>query len=254
MKNLTDADIRHLLRAADPAASVSLADTDAAAIVRHARPSRPSRRRWLLWATALAAAVSLGVPAGAVATGFAARTGWFGSPNPGDDRSTSTSTESDDSEWLDLGAEDLPGVVASLYPEWLPLAPGVDRAEIITRVTEAMAQPDALGQQTLVLRTFEYEVYRDWISAWIAAHRSGNTVEQARAAEVLRDAADWPAMVATDGGGVTDLMRAFAARISAGDAEAAQALAQIEHATGWDGVDREQLASEILREAQGEQE
>jgi hypothetical protein len=61
-------------------------------------------------------------------------------------------------------------------------------------------------------------------------------------------------MTATDGGGITDGMRAFAQRIAAGDSEVAQALAQIEHAPGWDGVDRSELATAILNAAAGAQE
>ncbi|GAA3656165.1 hypothetical protein [Microbacterium marinilacus] len=237
------------LRAADPAAAIALDTAEATAAVRRARPHRPPRRRRVFWAAALAALVVVGVPVGAVATGFAARTGWFGSPNPGDDRGSFFSTESDDTEWLDLGADDLPDVVASLYPEWLPLAPGVTREALTARVVDALAHDDALAQETLVRRTFESEAYRDWIGAWIAAHDAGDAAARARATEVLGEAAGWPAMVATDGGGVTDTMHAFARRVATGDAEAAQALAQIENAPGWDGVDRSALGAEIYDEA-----
>ncbi len=251
MKTVSDTELLAALRLADPAATTEVPASAALAAVRHARASRVSRRRWPVWAAALAALVVIGVPAGAIATGFAARTGWFGSPNPGDDRDSVVSTESDDSEWLDLGAQDLPEVVAALYPEWLPLAPGMTREALVTRVAEAMAQADAVGQETLVRRTFEYEAYRDWIGAWIAAHENGDASGQEAAADVLRHAASWPAMAATDGGGVTDVMRAFADRIAMGDSDAAQALAQVEDAPGWDGVDRDDLAAEIYDEALG---
>lgn len=248
MKTMSDADLLDALRVADPASGLTLPSTEAAAAARRARPSRPMRRRWAIWATAFAAVVVVGIPAGAVATGFAARTGWFGSPNPGDDRETFVSTESDDTEWLNLDADDLPEVVASLYPKWLPLAPGVTRETLTARVSGTMAQMEGLAQETLVRKTYEYEAYRDWIGAWIAAHDSGDASAEATAADFLKDAAGWPAMVETDGGGVTDVMRAFAARISGGDAEAAQALAQIENAPGWDGVDRSTLGTEIYNE------
>ncbi|WP_159499092.1 hypothetical protein [Microbacterium sp. 18062] len=254
MKTMSDADLLDALRTADPAGTIALTAADAAAATRRARPSRLPRRRWGIWATALTAVVVVGVPVAAVATGFAARTGWFGSPNPGDDRGSSVSTESDDTEWLDLGADDLPEVVASLYPEWLPLAPGVTRDTLTTRVTDVMAQTDGLAQETLVRKTYELEAYRDWIGAWITAHDNGDATGQATAATVLDDAADWPATVDTDGGGVADGIRAFARRIATGDADAAQALAQIENAPGWDGIDRSELATEILREALGAQE
>ena len=254
MKTVSDADLLGALSAADPAASITLESADATSAIRHARSQPVSRRRWAIWAAALSALVVVGVPVGAVATDFAARTGWFGSPNPGDDRGSFDSTESDDTEWLDLGADDLPSVVGSLYPDWIPLAPGVTREELTARVVDAMAQNNALAQETLVRRTFEYEAYRDWIGAWIAAREKGNSAGQSTAAKVLADASDWPAMVETDGGGVTDIMRAFAERIAAGDADAAQALAQIENAPGWDGTDRSALGDEIYNEVLGANE
>ncbi len=254
MKTVSDADLLEALRAADSAALVSVTSADAAAATRHARPQRPPRRRWVIWATALTAVAVVGLPVGAVATGFAARTGWFGSPNPGDDRGSSVSTESDDTEWLDLGADDLPHVVASLYPEWLPLAPGVTSDSLIARVTDVMTGMEGLAQETLVRRTYESEAYRDWIGAWITAHDAGDADREEAAARVLEEAADWPAMVKTDGGGITDIMRAFAQRIAEGDSEAAQALAQIENAPGWDGQDRSALGTEIYEEVLGANE
>lgn len=254
MKTMSDADLLDALRVADPASAIVLPAAEAAVAARRARPSSLPRRRWAIWATAITAIVVVGVPVGAVGTGFAARTGWIGSPNPGDDRGSSVSTESDDTEWLDLGADDLSEVVASLYPEWLPLAPGVTRNELTARVSDTMSQMEGLAQETLVRKTYEYEAYRDWIGAWIAAHADGDAAGQANAAAVLADAAGWPAMVETDGGGVTDMMRAFARRIAAGDSDAAQALAQIENAPGWDGIDRSALGTEISNESLGVEE
>lgn len=146
MKTVSDAELLDALSAADPAASITLTSADATSAIRHARAQPVSRRRWAIWASALSAIFVVGVPVGAVATDFAARTGWFGSPNPGDDRSSFDSTESDDTEWLDLGADDLPEVVASLYTDWIPLAPRVTREELTARVADAMAQETALAQ------------------------------------------------------------------------------------------------------------
>lgn len=251
----SDADLLDALRVADPAAQITLTTTEATAAVRRARPSRPPRRRWAIWTAAAAALIAVGAPVGAVATDFAARTGWFGSPNPGGasgpDSESIASTESDGTEWFDLDADDLPEVIASLFPHWLPLAPGVTDATLSARVTDVLTEMDGLGQETLILKTYEYEAYRDWIGAWIAAHDRGDVSGQERAAEALEEAASWPATVATDGGGIADSMRAFAERISAGDHDAAQALAQFEKAPGWDGIDRETLWIEINDQVTG---
>jgi hypothetical protein len=53
---------------------------------------------------------------------------------------------------------------------------------------------------------------------------------------------------------VVDIMRAFARRIAVGDREAAQTLAQMENAPGWDGIDRSELAAEIYNEVLGAQQ
>ncbi|MFT3797281.1 hypothetical protein [Microbacterium sp.] len=241
----TDTDLIAALRAADPAAATDVTGGRARDAVRQARPVRRPHRGKILVA-AVAAIVVVGVPAGAVATGFAARTGWFGSPNPGDDRGSAVSTEHDvNSEWIDLGASDLDEVVASVYPEWMPLAPGVTREDLTARVVAIMTADGAVAPELLLRRTFESESYSDWLGAWIAADGAGDAAAREAAARVIGAASDWPALVATDGGGVTDSMRAFAERIEDGDAEAAQAMAQLWGAPAWDGVDRTGLIDEI---------
>jgi hypothetical protein len=251
MKTVTAEDVRVALSAGDPASRITLSTVDATAAVRRARPSPALRRLWAVWATAVAAVVAVSIPAGAVATDYVARTGWFGSPDPGGAAGGADSTESDDTEWLDLGAADLPEVVASLYPERLPLAPGVTRQQLTDRVVAEMSRMDGLAQETLVRKTYEYEAYRDWIGAWISANDQEDRTAAATAASVLEDAAGWPATVETDGGGITDLMRAYARRIASGDRDAAQALAQLENAPGWDGIDRSDVHARIAADTLG---
>lgn len=249
---MSDDELSAALRAADPASSVALSADDAVRAVRRAHTGRRPRR-WMLLSAGLAALLVVGVPAGAFASGLLARTGWFGSPNPGDDRGTCISTEHDcDDEWIDLGASDLDEVVKSVYPEWMPLAPGVTREDLTARVVAVMAADDALAPERLLRRTFESESYKDWLDAWITAHDGGDRAAQDAASRVITEASDWPTLVATDGGGVTDVMRAFARRIAAGDGEAAQAAAQLEGAPGWDGVDRSDLVTEIAHEGLGD--
>lgn len=252
MTTMTDAELVAVLRAADPAPSVALSAGEAVREVRQARNGRKPRR-WVLLSTGLAALLVVGVPAGAAASGLLARTGWFGSPNRGDDRAACSSTEYDcDSEWIDLGAADLDEMVASVYPAWMPLAPGVTRDGLTARVVAIMTADGALAPERLVRRTFESESYKDWLGAWIAAHDRGDTEAQETAARVITEASDWPTLVATDGGGVTDVMRAYAKRIAAGDSDAAQAMAQFEGAPGWDGTDRSALGAEIYDEVLGD--
>ncbi|UIN31182.1 hypothetical protein [Microbacterium binotii] len=252
MNTMSDAELLTVLRAADPASAITLSTAEASESLRRSRAARKPRRR-LLIATSLAAVLVVGVPAGALASGLVARTGWFGSPNPGDDRGSCTSTEYDcNSEWIDLSAPDLDEVVESVYPEWMPLAPGVTREDLTGRVVVIMTADNALAPERLLRRTFESESYKDWLGAWIAAHDRGDAVAQEAASRVITEASDWPTLVATDGGGVTDIMRAYAERIAAGDSDAAQAMAQFEGAPGWDGVDRSALGEEIYNEVLGD--
>ena len=253
MKMMSDDELIVALRAADPAALVTVSGGEALRAVRRARPER-RRPRWAMIAGAIAATLVVGVPAGAAATAFMARTGWFGSPNPGDHRDQCADTgvtEYDcDDEWVDLSASDLDKVVASVYPTWMPLAPGVTREDLTARVV-SISSADALTPVTTLRRTYESESYKDWLTAWIAANDRGDTAAQETASRVITDAADWPAIVATDGGRVTDIMRAFADRIAAGDREAAQAAAEYEGAPGWDGIDRHELTNQIFDEVFG---
>lgn len=252
MNTMTDADLVAALRAADPARSMTVSAAEAARAVRRARTDKKARR-WLLVSTGIAALLVVGVPAGAYASGVLARTGWFGSPNPGDDRASCVSTEHDcNDEWIDLGAPDLDTVVASVYPEWMPLAPGVTREDLTARVIAIMTGDNAFAPERLIRRTFESESYKDWLGAWIAAHESGDVAGQDAASRVITEASTWPTLVATDGGGVTDIMRAYATRIAAGDSEAAQGMAQFEGAPGWDGIDRSTLSAEIYDEVLGD--
>ena len=146
MNAMSDNELVAALRAADPASSVAVSAREATRAARQSRSARKSRR-WLLLTTSLAAVLVVGVPAGAFAAGFLARTGWFGSPNPGDDRVTCTSTEHDcNSEWIDVSASDVDEVVASVYPEWMPLAPGVTREDLSDRVTAFMATDGSHGR------------------------------------------------------------------------------------------------------------
>lgn len=242
---MSNLDVLNALRTADPAANTDVTAVDAIAAVRAARRVSSPKRRRLMWAGAAVAVIAIGVPAGAVGSGFAARTGWFGSPNP--------STESDATEWLDLGADDLPEVVSSLMPDYLPMAPGVTQESLEARVVAYLAEEDAYGQVTLVVRAYERESYKDWIDVWIAANDSGDISNRDRAAEVLTEASGWPAVVSTDGGGFVNIMKTFALRISAGDEVAAQALAQYEGASAWDGIDRRSILNDIIEESRGAQ-
>jgi hypothetical protein len=91
------------------------------------------------------------------------------------------------------------------------------------------------------MRTYESAAYAEWIGAWLAADSAGDVVARAEATRALRDACTWPAIVATDGGGIVEMMEQFADAAEIGDRDGVEYAAQGNAewpATGWDGIDR----------------
>ena len=142
------------------------------------------------------------------------------------------------SEWVNTGAPDLTEYISSVYPDWLPLAPGQTRDSVISQMSAQSAANPGLTQEVSLRRSLELTVYVGWLGEWLSAHDAGDIDRMDAAAAVLQDAPSWPALVATDGGGVTKLMAGVAVEIADGNYEAAQAAAQYELAPSWDGTDR----------------
>ncbi len=98
------------------------------------------------------AGAGVAVPAAAF-TSWLARTGEFGDP--------STSTEVDDTEWIDLGAPDAPQVVIEAYPDYLTLPKGMPREVAIADVSRIFtklgldAGGQGLAQEGLMTQTYE---------------------------------------------------------------------------------------------------
>ncbi len=203
------------LAAADPARDVSLTDAHARRLVQEATARSP-RRRWLLPTAAVVAALAVGIPGAAVASGYLARTGWFGSPNPGSPEGTRPiGTEADGSEWIDTSAADYSEYAVTLWPAYAPLPAGYD-TEAFARSIAADA-PEGLRQVTGIRSEFEQNARCAWRAEWLDADALGDADRAATAAQTLTAAATWPATVATDGGGIVDEERALAAAATAGD-------------------------------------
>ncbi|TFB48708.1 hypothetical protein [Cryobacterium tagatosivorans] len=160
------------------------------------------------------AGVGVAVPAAAF-TSWLARTGEFGDP--------STSTEVDDTEWIDLGAPDAPQIVIEAYPDYLTLPKGVPREAAIADVSRIFAKLDldaggeGLAQEGLMTQTYENFAICAWTGDWLTAHLASDAAREDRAATWLGDTGNFPSMVAHDGGGVTDALLSFAAAAHDGD-------------------------------------
>lgn len=167
------------------------------------------------------AGAGVAVPAAAL-TSWLARTGEFGD--------LATSTEVDDTEWIQLGASDAPQVVIDAYPDYLTLPDDVPQEAAIADVSRlfdrmaAEAGGQALAQEGLMTQTYEFFAVCAWTGEWLDAHESGDASRADRAAHWLGDTESYPAVLAHDGGGVIDSLLGFAAAARDGDAKTVQKL------------------------------
>ncbi|MDF2990610.1 MAG: glycosyltransferase [Microbacterium sp.] len=210
------------LAAADPAREVSVSAEHARRLVR-AATAQPRRRRWIVPTAAVAAVFALGIPATAAASGYLARTGWFGSPNPGSPEGTRPiGTEADGSEWIDTSASDYADYAVTLWPAYASLPIEYDAATFARAI--AADAPEGLRQVTGIRSEFEQNARCAWREEWLDADASGDAQRAAAAAQTLTAAATWPATVATDGGGIVAEERALAAAAAAGDRSGVEAV------------------------------
>lgn len=174
-------------------------------------PRRPSRR--LVAGGIAVAVIASGIALPAAADGvrqFLTQVDGFG---PG-------SEVIEGSEWIDTGAPDFAEYARATIPDDLPLAPDTERDQLLRSVIALHEQEPAITQEVSLRRTYEVVVHCAWAAEWRRALDEGDGAARNRAVDVLRSAADWPAIVATDGGGISDLYREYANLAEVGDTRA----------------------------------
>lgn len=130
----------------------------------------------------------------------------------------------EEAEWIDSSKSDFGVYVDSLFPTDLPLADGSSRAQVVGQLVsniESANAADGSGGEWTALglsSSLENIIYCGWVNQWLAADAAGDAGSAQRSAEVMRDAAEWPATVKTDGGGVADAIRWYADAANRGDA------------------------------------
>jgi len=244
---ITDDELDGRLRAGDASRGFMASEQGLDALARNAerlagQQGAPRRRRRLFAGLSLAGLVVFGgaiaAPAAADAIReFLAQSDWrctFGS-ECGDP----------DDGWIDTSAADLPDYLASVYPEQLPFAAPLTREDVLASIGGELASTPALTSETSVQRLFENTAYCSWVGLWLDSDTAGDTASRDDATAVLRDAASWPAMTATDGGGIMDNQAAFAGLAEDGDREGVMLAAQMNACASWDGEERSARLEEL---------
>lgn len=156
---------------------------------------------------------SLGATTAAAAV-VVAHTGWFTEP----------SSEADGTEWLDTGGTDYPSVVAELAPDYLSYPQGLAEADAAEWIVDGTQITGGLVQETGIRRSYETYALCSWTGTWLDP--AVDDAERDEATGQMMSAASWPALNATDGGGIMDAVRALGA--AAEDGDRARVLTQVE--------------------------
>ena len=221
-----DGDLESLLRASDPVGlawariRVSRLNTDLprtavderrlTRVLRRVRRGGGARRRaWSVVVVLLGTAVA--------APGSPVTASWLYQTQTGEHGQGGDAVEG--SEWLDTQASDFTVYAMSLYPEWLPLPEGVDSDSFRAAEASGLAQSVSGGYLQDVSVRFRYEIAAQclWQDEYLTSAAQGRSLRAAAALDILDRAASWPAIVASDGGGIAQAMEAMAVEARRGD-------------------------------------
>lgn len=223
---ITDDELDKRISLADTARSLSPSDDALDALLRGTREVAPTvaprQRRRLVTGIALAGMIVIGgaaaLPAAAGVLSFFAQSDWtcaWGS-ECGDP----------DGQWIDTDASDFVDYTATVFPYDLPLPAGVDAEEFRIAAANEIQENPGLQSETGVIHSFEARIYCAWVGEWLRSDDAGDLEARTAASEIMIQNADWPATVATDGGGITEIQRAFGDAALNGDREIVLTAAQ----------------------------
>ena len=202
---MNDEELDRRLAPVDRPPQVSAAVLDSLARAAHIEGTKARRRR--LWGLGVASMLvvvggAVSAPAAAdVARHFLAQATWF---------EASGTEVIPGSEWVDLSSDDLGEYIEYIYPDDIPLAPSMTRDEVLVRTYEVWRGSDGLSQEVGIRHTVELIAYCGWTIEMVDADYSWDEGRYDRAVDKLFEAAEWPATVATDGGGIVDQMLVMA--------------------------------------------
>lgn len=194
---MDDLDRRLMALDSAPAVAPSTLDTLARAAQREGRVSR----RWRLSVISASAILALAggvvaAPAAAdVVRAFMAQSDW--DPEPGGEILP-------DSEWVEVGAPDLEQYIDFIYPDYLVLAPGQTREQIVSAVAGLWKGQEGLTQEVGLRLSMELGVFCGWANEWVDAHDTGDEARAEAAIDGMLLTTTWPAQAATNAGGIVE--------------------------------------------------
>ena len=144
-----------------------------------------------------------------------------------------------DSDWIDTRAPDIDEFVASRFPESLPLPGGVEPHDVVTTVAFSINRMNGITQEIGVDRAYESYIYCRWVDVWLTSDAGGDTGGRDYAAQIMLDATTWPAVVATDGGGIVESQIAFARAAADGNRAEVQTAFDSNGCPGWKSLGAE---------------
>jgi hypothetical protein len=141
-------------------------------------------------------------------------------------------------EMIDLGAPDVSAVVASHYPDYVTLPPGVTPDQITRKVQLMFAgESAATAPDSLFQASYEQVVYCEWVGQWIAADKAGDLKSREVAADAMTASTSWPGPLQRSEAQIWQIM--FAQAAQDGDDDGVQTAAQFNACASFDGTTRE---------------
>jgi hypothetical protein len=210
---VTDDELDAALRNLDSDSSFQIDQDRLARVAATSAPAVIPRRKLrasALWAaTAVAAALGLGLAAPALADGIQqlAQTGRYGP----------VTSESDASEWINSSGSDFYDYAESLYPEVLPLPDGVSVDTFKDESILQLAAIEGESQDVTLVSSFEHNARCVWVDEWLLADAAKDQMRADGAATVLAESTTWPATVAIAGGGFLEHLVDVAEAAATGD-------------------------------------
>jgi hypothetical protein len=133
-----------------------------------------------------------------------------------------------DNQYADASALDFPEYAATQYPAWLQLPASISIEDFRSTIANQMHATSLRNDYSSLIsnlgirREYEYGAQCAWLQEWMTADSKHDLGQRNFATAVYKQSATWPAIVATDGGGVAAHISDVAAQAEAGNRNAVE--------------------------------